>query len=102
MDYHPDHQRAPRHLSTEHVREALTELDAKLDTLRRRVHATAAESANTHTYHEHIAALERKRELLHTSFRQAEQTSSPSDGSIWSDLKSGIDTFRQDLQKLID
>jgi outer membrane murein-binding lipoprotein Lpp len=102
MEYHPDHQRPPRHLSAEQTHDALTELDAKLDTLRRRVHATAADSAHTHTYHAHIAALERKRELLHAAFQQAQQTPAPSGGSMWADLKSGIDTFRQDLQNLVD
>lgn len=100
MDIQPDHQRAPRHLSAAQAQEALAELDAKLDTLRRRAHATAADSASTHTYHEHIAGLERKRALLQTNLTAA--TRSPEGASVWDDLKSGIDTLRQDLLRLLD
>ncbi|MBC7449363.1 MAG: hypothetical protein H7330_15020 [Hymenobacteraceae bacterium] len=100
MEIPPDHQRVPRHLSAAQAQEALTELDAKLATLRRRVHATAADSATVHTYHEHIAGLERKRGLLQTLLAQA--GSAAEDESVWTDLKSGIDTLRQDLKRLLD
>lgn len=98
----PDHQRAPRHLTAAQVREALTELDAKLDTLRRRAHATAADSAPIHTYHEHVASLERKRELLTALLTRADTEKSGEGDSVWADLKSGIDTLRQDLKRLLD
>lgn len=102
MEYHPENHRAPRHLSVEQAREALDELDIKLDVLRRRARATAVDSP--HTYHQHIAVLERKRELLHSSFEQVRQVDGdkPDGESLWSDLKSGIDTLRQDLKDLMD
>lgn len=100
MEIPPHHQRTPRHLTAAQAQDALTELDAKLDTLRRRAQATAAESAATHTYHEHIAGLERKRALLHTNFVQARPA--PEGHSVWQDLKTGIDTLRHDLAQLLD
>ncbi len=99
MEISPDHQRVPRNLSAAQAQEALVELDAKLDTLRRRAHATAADSASVHTYHEHIAGLERKRALLQTLLTQA--GSGPAGESVWADLKSGIETLRQDLKSLL-
>jgi hypothetical protein len=100
----PEHQRAPQHLSADQVREALEELDAKLDTLRRRAHATAADSAPIHTYHEHVASLERKRELLQEQLLRAGAAPESESGSesIWTDLKVGIETLRQDLKRLLD
>lgn len=102
MEYHPDHQRAPRALSPDQVREALTELDTKLDTLRRRARATAADSP--HTYHAHIATLERKRELLGHSATAAQKAGpdEPQANSLWTEFKSGVDTLRQDLKDLLD
>ena len=100
MEIQPDHQRAPRNLTAAQAQEALTELDAKLDTLRRRAQATAADSASTHTYREHIAGLERKRALLQTNLRAAARA--PQGDSVWADLKSGIETLRQDLLRLLD
>jgi len=103
MEYHPEHMRAPRNLSADQVREALEELDAKLDTLRRRARATAADSQ--HNYHQHIASLERKREQLQHSFtaaQQADGTAQSGSSSLWTELKTGIDTLRQDLKNLLD
>ena len=100
MEIPPQHQRAPRHLTATQAQDALTELDAKLDTLRRRAHATAADSAATHTYHVHIAGLERKRALLHANFLQAHPA--PEGTSVWAELKSGIETLRHDLGQLLD
>lgn len=100
MEYHPEHQRATRQFSAEQLRDALDELDAKLDTLRRRVRATAADSQ--HTYHAHIATLERKRALLTEQVNAARSQTGESDGSVWQDIRSGIDTLRQDLKKMLD
>lgn len=100
METLPHHPRPPRHLTATQTHEALAELDAKLDTLRRRAQATAADSPSTHTYHEHIAGLERKRALLQTTLRDAD--SAPEGESVWADLKSGIETLRQDLKRLLD
>ena len=99
MDIQPDHQRAPRHLTAPQAQEALAELDNKLDTLRRRAQGTAADSAATHTYHEHIAGLERKRALLQATL--ADATRAPEGESVWADLKSGIETLRQDLLRML-
>ena len=102
MEYHPDHQRAPRALNPDQVRDALTELDTKLATLRRRVRATAADSP--HHYHSHIAALERKRTLLddHAHAAHGAAHDAPRAESLWHEFKSGVDTLRQDLKELLD
>lgn len=102
MEYHPDHQRTPSVLSPEQVREALTELDTKLDTLRRRARATAADSP--HTYHAHIATLERKRTLLgeRATAAQGAGHDAQQASSLWSEFKSGVDVLRQDLKELLD
>ena len=103
MDHHPDHQRAPRCLTPVQAREALTELDSKLDTLRRRAQATAAPGAAdtpTHTYHQHIAVLERKRELLQETYLAT--TTAPVSITAWAELLAGIDTLRQEAKKLLD
>ncbi|KUG09815.1 DUF4164 family protein [Solirubrum puertoriconensis] len=94
----PDHMRAPNHLSENELRQALDELDTKIKTLHARANATTANSP--HHYHEHIAALEVKRsklaEQLGTSGRDAGQQ-----GSVWTEIKRGIDTLRDDISKLI-
>ncbi|KAA9339155.1 hypothetical protein F0P96_00540 [Hymenobacter busanensis] len=93
---HPENMRAPGHLSPNELRQALDELDAKIKTLNARANATTADSP--HHYHEHAAALEAKRSKL------AEQLGSTADdapGSVWSDIKRGIDVLRQDISKFI-
>ena len=57
----PVNPRAPR-LSESDLRQALDELDAKIQTLHNRVQATTAGSANT--YQQHADALETKRAQL--------------------------------------
>ena len=85
--------RAPNHLTKEEVQKSLEELDSKIKVLRGRVNATTADS--NHTYHEHIAALERKRELIAEKLNDAEDTQSK-----WNDLKSGLDNLKDDIGKL--
>ncbi|MEJ8802095.1 hypothetical protein [Pontibacter sp. H249] len=93
--YHlnPEHMRAPNHLTKEEVQKSLDELDSKIKTLRGRVNATTADS--NHTYHEHIAALERKRELIAEKLNDSEDSQSK-----WQDLKSGLDNLKDDIGKL--
>jgi hypothetical protein len=94
----PEHQRAPR-LSESELRQALDELDAKIRTLHNRAHATVAGSPNT--YEEHAAALEAKRALL---ARQLGDAPTPADGSepgVWSQIRRGIDTLRDDLRNIL-
>lgn len=85
--------RAPDHLTKEEVQKSLAELDHKIKTLRGRVNATTADS--NHTYHEHIAALERKRELIAEKLNDSEDTQNK-----WHDLKSGLDNLKDDIGKL--
>ncbi|GAB2954359.1 hypothetical protein GCM10027048_19690 [Hymenobacter coalescens] len=97
----PDHMRAPHHLSTAELQQALEELDSKIKTLHARANATTANAP--HHYHEHIAALEVKRRQLGEQLGAADQGSHPDDdrsGSVWTDLKRGIDTLREDISKL--
>ncbi|WP_246597043.1 sll1863 family stress response protein [Pontibacter aydingkolensis] len=85
--------RAPDHLTREEVQKSLAELDSKIKTLRGRVNATTADS--NHTYHEHIAALERKRELIAEKLNDSEDSQNK-----WKDLKSGLDNLKDDIGKL--
>ena len=84
--------RAPDHLTKEEVQKSLAELDSKIKTLRGRINATAADS--NHTYHEHIAALERKRELIAEKLNDTEDSQSK-----WHELKSGLDNLKDDIGK---
>lgn len=82
--------RAPNHLTREEVQKSLDELDNKIKVLKGRANATTADSNNT--YHEHIAALERKRELIARKMNGKEQNT-----STWQDLRSGIDKLKTDI-----
>ncbi len=86
----PENMRAPNHLTREEVQKSLDELDNKIKVLKGRANATTADSNNT--YHEHIAALERKRELIAQKMDAKEQTT-----STWQDLRSGIDKLKTDI-----
>lgn len=89
--------RAPVHLSPNELRQALDELDAKIKTLNARANATTAQSP--HHYHEHAAALEAKRSKLAAQLGSADATDTH--GSVWTDLKRGIDALRDDISKLL-
>ena len=82
--------RAPDNLSHAEVKKSLEELDNKIKVLKGRANATTADSNNT--YHEHIAALERKRELLSQKMGVQEQTS-----STWQDIRNSIDKLKNDV-----
>ena len=97
----PDRMRAPHHLSDAELQQALDELDTKIKTLSARANATAA--GTPHHYHEHIAALEVKRGQLSAQLGDATRNASADDdrsGTVWTDLKRGIDTLREDISKL--
>ncbi|WP_460922402.1 sll1863 family stress response protein [Pontibacter brevis] len=85
--------RAPAHLTREEIQKSLDELDSKIKVLKGRAHATAADS--NHTYHEHIAGLEKKRELIASKLATAEDKQ-----STWQDLQSGLDNLKDDLNNL--
>ncbi|WP_237144097.1 sll1863 family stress response protein [Pontibacter pamirensis] len=85
--------RAPDNLTREEIQKSLNELDSKIKVLKGRAHATAADS--NHTYHEHIAGLEKKRELIASKLADAEDKQ-----STWQDLQSGLDSLKDDLNKL--
>ncbi|OON67210.1 hypothetical protein [Hymenobacter sp. CRA2] len=97
----PDHMRAPSHLSRTELQQALEELDSKIKMLHARANATTADSP--HHYHEHIAALEVKRRKLGEQLGTTDSAEDPADehGSVWTDLKRGIDTLREDISKLL-
>ncbi|MFT2010661.1 hypothetical protein ACMA1I_18440 [Pontibacter sp. 13R65] len=89
----PENMRAPANLSREEVQKSLDELDGKIKVLRGRAHATTADS--NHTYHEHIAALEAKRNLI--SQKLNDNTTDEQQGK-WHDLRSGLDNLKNDIE----
>jgi hypothetical protein len=89
----PENVRAPEHLSPNEIRKSLDELDGKIKILKGRANATAADS--THTYHEHIAALEKKRALIASKMDQSKD-----DSSTWTDIKSSIESLTNDIKKI--
>ncbi|WP_026463803.1 hypothetical protein [Adhaeribacter aquaticus] len=91
----PESVRAPEHLSPNEIRQSLEELDGKIKILQGRAHATAADS--NHTYHQHIAALERKRALISEKLNQSGNDTS---NSAWTEIKSGIDGLANDIKKI--
>ncbi|GAB2778568.1 hypothetical protein HNQ93_001633 [Hymenobacter luteus] len=104
----PEHMRAPAHLTADDLRQALTELDAKIQTLRNRAHATAANSENT--YHQHADALEAKRARLVERLGPNSPTPATTDKSgpdqnhdrsAWDEIWHGIENLRQDLRNII-
>ncbi|RPD45043.1 hypothetical protein DNI29_20355 [Hymenobacter sediminis] len=104
----PEHMRAPAHLTAEDLRQALTELDAKIQTLRNRAHATTANSQNT--YNQHADALEAKRARLVERLGPDAPTPTASDKSAtgpdqdrsaWDEIWHGIENLRQDLRNII-
>ncbi|MBG8555859.1 hypothetical protein [Hymenobacter guriensis] len=100
----PQHMRVPENLSDAHLRQALTELDEKIKTLRNRAHTTTANSS--HTYHEHIAALEVKRAKLLERLGPADAASGTdqpdqANRSTWEEIWQGVENLRNDLRNLI-
>ena len=90
----PENMRVPEHLTKGEVQKSLDELDNKIRTLKARVNATTADS--NHTYHEHIAGLERKRELI------LQKMGDPNNNEQhWSDLHKNIGNLHNDADGLM-
>ncbi|SFG09732.1 sll1863 family stress response protein [Pontibacter chinhatensis] len=90
----PENMRVPEHLTKGEVQKSLDELDNKIKTLKARVNATTADS--NHTYHEHIAGLERKRELI------LQKMGDPNNNEQhWSDLHKNIGNLHNDADGLM-
>ena len=94
----PTHPRAP-HLSETELRQALDELDAKIQTLRHRAHATAAGSPST--YLQHADALETKRQQLAEQLGQFPAPASGGEPDVWTQIRRGIETLRDDVRALL-
>jgi hypothetical protein len=92
------HPRAPQ-LSEAELRQSLSELDAKIQTLRNRAHATAAGSPNT--YQQHAEALETKRAQLAEQLGQAPAPADGSEPSVWSQIKRGIESLSDDVKAIL-
>ena len=94
----PNAQRAPQ-LSAASLREALDELDTKIQTLHNRAHATAAGSPNT--YQAHAEALEAKRALLAEQLNQAPASADDSEPGVWAQIRRGIEALRDDMRAIL-
>ncbi|MCC9137457.1 hypothetical protein ACFSKU_15115 [Pontibacter silvestris] len=90
----PEHMRAPDHLTREEIQKSLDELDSKIKVLKGRAHATTADS--NHTYHEHIAGLEKKRELIASKMADAKDDNH----STWQDLRDGLDKLKDEINRI--
>lgn len=86
----PERMRAPNNLSRAEIQKSLDELESKIKTLKGRANATASDSI--HTYHEHIAGLEKKRELLASKMANTEDSQGK-----WQDMRKGLDSLLDDL-----
>jgi hypothetical protein len=93
----PNHPRAPR-LTESELRQALDELDAKIQTLRNRAHATAAGSPNT--YQQHADALETKRAQLAEQLGQA-PAADDSEAGILDKIRHGIQSLSDDVKAIL-
>lgn len=93
-----DSPRDPR-LSEASLRQALDELDTKIQTLHNRAHTVAAGSPNT--YQPHAAALEAKRARLAEQLSQAPAPTSGPEPSVWEQIRRGIETLRNDLKSIL-
>ncbi|MHA6247354.1 sll1863 family stress response protein [Pontibacter sp. CAU 1760] len=96
MDHYPlkpENMKAPAHLTREEIQLSLDELDSKIKVLKGRANATAADS--NHTYHEHIAGLEKKRELIASKMADAKE-----DQSSWHELREGLESLKKEITSL--
>ncbi len=99
MDHYPlkpENMRAPEHLNRAEIEKSLEELDAKIKILQGRAHATAADSH--HTYHEHIAGLEKKRALIAEKLGRTQDAES----NTWTDIKTGIQNLKDEIRHMLD
>lgn len=88
--------RAPAHLSRAEIQQSLEELDNKIKILQGRAHATTADS--NHTYHEHIAGLEKKRALLAQKLEATQDETS----NTWTDIKNGLQNLKDEIRNMLD
>jgi len=99
MDHYPlkpENMRAPAHLSRAEIQQSLEELDNKIKILQGRAHATTADS--NHTYHEHIAGLEKKRALLAQKLEATQDETS----NTWTDIKNGLQNLKDEIRNMLD
>ncbi|MDQ4140554.1 MAG: hypothetical protein M3142_08505 [Bacteroidota bacterium] len=99
MDHYPlkpENMRAPAHLSRAEIEQSLEELDNKIKVLQGRAHATTADS--NHTYHEHIAGLEKKRSLLVQQLGSTQDENS----NTWTDIKNGLQSLKEEIRNMLD
>lgn len=94
----PTFPRDPR-LSETALRQALEELDTKIQTLHNRAHATVAGSPNT--YQAHAAALEAKRARLADQLNQAAAPGAGTEPSVWSQIRRGIENLGDDVKAVL-
>ena len=92
----PENVRAPENLSANEIRKSLEELDNKIKVLQGRAHATTVDS--NHTYHEHIAALERKRALIAEKLNKSNDSDTST--NTWTDIKISIENLTNDIKKM--
>jgi predicted nucleic acid-binding Zn-ribbon protein len=92
----PEQVRAPNHLSPSEIRKSLEELDSKIKVLQGRANATAADSH--HTYHQHIAALEAKKQKL----RERMVTTADDSVDTWKEIRNGLDLIWKDVMKYFE
>jgi predicted mannosyl-3-phosphoglycerate phosphatase (HAD superfamily) len=90
----PESMRTPAKMSRTEIQQSLEELDAKIKILKGRVNATAADSK--HTYHEHIAGLEKKRALIADKLGETDEKTE----DWWDELIKGVDNLRNEIKKL--
>ena len=94
----PTHPRAPR-LSEADLRQALNDLNIKIQTLRNRAHATAAGSPNT--YQQHADALETKRAQLAEQLGQVPAPANGSEPGMWAKIRQGIQALGDEVKALL-
>ena len=92
------HPRAP-HLTETELRQALAELDNKIQTLRKRAHATAAGSPST--YQQHADALEAKRAGLAGQLGQAPASADGPEPGVWAQIRRGIEALADDVRAIL-
>ncbi|MGV3539940.1 MAG: hypothetical protein ACO1OQ_09025 [Rufibacter sp.] len=91
----PENMRAPEHLSEQEIKQSLEELDSKIKILQGRANATTADA--NHTYHEHIAALEAKREKIAQKLTTA---ASDKTDSTWQEIKRNLEDLSEGIKKI--
>ncbi|MDX5346459.1 MAG: hypothetical protein LPK19_04370 [Hymenobacteraceae bacterium] len=92
----PEHMRAPDHLSKEQIEQSLDELNSKIKTRQAKVNATTADSK--HHFHEHIAALQAKRDKI----AQLMEDPSQQTPKGWVQVNDTINDLKKDVDKYFD